>query len=92
MKLCSPIGSPLKSDFKAVARPMSLEGMRIGLLDNTKAPVDKMMAHLVQRLKERIPGVKPYYISKNVMLRPAESEVIQALCENADVVINALGD
>ena len=92
MKLCSPTGHCLSTSVTAVERPRSLEGLRIGLLDNTKAPVDKMMVHLERRLRERIPGVQPFYISKRTMQHAAQPEVMQRLQRDADVVINALGD
>lgn len=92
MRLCSPEGYPLPLSLRSVDRPRSLEGLRVGLLDNTKAPVDKMMAHLGRRLRESAPGVRSFYISKKVMSQPAEPEVMEALRQNADVVINGLGD
>ncbi len=92
MKLCSPLGHSVTSTLTGKARPHSLEGLRIGLLDNTKAPVDKMLAHLARRIEERIPGAKPFYVSKSVMSRPASAEAMESLRQNTDVVINALGD
>ena len=92
MKLFSPESQSVFISVETVARPRSLEGLRIGLLDNTKAPVDKMMAHLDGRLRERIPGASVFYISKKSMALPASAEVMKQLRENADVVINALGD
>ncbi len=93
MKLCSPEGNALPTtNMTLVDRPKSLEGLRIGLLDNTKPPVDKIMAHLEQRLRERIPGARPFYISKRIMTQPAGSAVMESLRQNVDVVINAIGD
>ncbi len=93
MKLCSPEGRafPTKT-LKVADRPRSLEGLRIGLLDNTKPPVDKIMQHLEQRLRERIPGAQPFYISKKIMNQPAGPEVMEMLRQKADVVINGLAD
>lgn len=93
MKLCSPEGRALpRQGVAAVARPQSLAGLRIGLLDNTKPPVDKVMEHLATRLRERIPGAQPFYVSKQIMNQPAGATVLQALTERADVLINALAD
>ena len=92
MKLLSPEGQPLPLALRGAPRPPRLDGLRIGLLDNTKAPVDKMLAHLQQRIAERVPGATTFYISKKHPSLPAEPEVLEALRTNADVVINALGD
>jgi hypothetical protein len=92
MKLCSPQGHARPLSIGAAARPQKLDGLRIGLLDNTKAPVDKMMAHIAGKLRERFPGVEIYPASKKVASLPAEPQVLQGLRQNCDVVINALGD
>jgi hypothetical protein len=92
MRLYSPEGRQVSPGIAAMPRPRSLQGLRIGLLDNTKAPVDQMMAHLGLRLRERIEGVEVFYVSKQHPSLPAEPEVLQALRANADVVVNALGD
>ena len=73
-------------------RPSSLRGLRIGFLDNTKAPVDRMMERLAHHLQSRIPDCTPYFIAKQHPLAPMEPEVLRALRDNADVVIDALGD
>ena len=92
MKLVSPQGHAQPLSVGASARPRSLEGLRVGLLDNTKAPVDKMMVHLAAKLKERFPGIETYSASKIVASLPAREQVLQNLRQNCDVVINALGD
>lgn len=92
MLLCSPTGVAMAARFVPPARPARLDGLRIGLLDNTKAPVDKMMTHLAARLAERFPRSRVFSISKGFATLPAEPEVLAALRENCDVVINALGD
>ena len=56
MLLLSPVGAPLPLAHVAARRPARLDGLRIGLLDNTKSPVDKIMDYLAARLRERIPG------------------------------------
>ena len=46
MHLYSPEGTPLPLAMSAPRRPTSLHGLRIGLFDNTKAPVDEIMRYL----------------------------------------------
>lgn len=92
MRIYSPEARSLPPNLRAADRPKSLDGLRIGFLDNTKAPVDKIMAYLEERLRDRVPGIRPFYISKRDMGKPAGPEIMEALRENADVVINALGD
>lgn len=92
MKLLSPDGRAAPEMIAMPPRPARLDGLRIGLLDNTKAPVDRMFEHLDRRLRERIPGASTFYISKKHPSMGAEPEVHAALRANADVVITALGD
>lgn len=92
MRVYSPEGRLVPLSFAGPARPQSLDGLRIGLLDNTKNPVDKMMEHLARRLSERLPNSAIFSVSKDHPSLPAEPEVMSALRANADVLINALGD
>lgn len=92
MLLYAPTSQPLPRGFAIAPRPARLDGLRIGFLDNTKAPVDKIMDYLEVKLREQIPGAQIYRTSKKHPSLPAEAEVMQALAANADVVINALGD
>jgi hypothetical protein len=92
MIICSPQASASTGHFTAPARPTSLEGLRVGLFDNTKAPVDTMMAHIAGRLAQRHPGVRSFYASKKHPSLPADAGVLRDLREHCDVVITALGD
>ena len=92
MLLCSPAGQALPLSIAHARRPASLAGLRIGLLDNTKAPVDLIMQHLAVRIAEQVPGATVFHVAKQHPSLPAEPEVFAALAANADVVINALGD
>ena len=92
MKIVSPQGTAQPLSVGASARPRSLQGLRVGLLDNAKAPVDKMMAHIETKLKEKYPGIETYTASKVAASRPAEVSMLKSLRDNCDVVINALGD
>ena len=92
MLIYSPQSRRQTARLQAVDRPAALQGLRIGLLDNTKAPVDRMLEHLEARLHERLPGVQTFRIAKQAMGLPAAPEVLAAIRERADVLVNALGD
>ena len=92
MRLCSPAGRALPLSLSAVARPRSLEGLRVGLLDNSKSPVDAMMAHIERWLRDNVPGVQIHAASKVSAAVPMTPQMLQNLRQNCDVVINALGD
>lgn len=92
MILCSPTGKAIAQGFVPPKRPETPAGLRVGLLDNTKAPVDHMLRHIGERLRLHVPGCTTFTIAKQHPLAAMEPEVLLALRENADVVINALGD
>lgn len=92
MLLYSPAGQPQPRGFTIAPRPTRLDHLRIGFLDNTKAPVDKIMDYLGARLTAMVPGVTLFRISKPHPSLPVPADVLQNLAANADVVINALGD
>lgn len=92
MKLVSPEGHAQPLAIGASPRPQSLKGLRVGLLDNAKAPVDKMMQHIELRLKQLYPGIETYTASKLAASRPIDERMLKGLRDNCDVVINALGD
>ena len=92
MKLVSPQAHSQPLSIGAVPRPRSLQGLRVGLLDNAKAPVDRMMVHIEAKLKEKYPGIETYTASKTAASRPADERMLKSLRDNCDVVINALGD
>ena len=92
MQLVSPEGRARPLNIGASSRPRSLEGLRVGLLDNSKAPVDKMMVHIEAKLKVKYSRIETYTVSKVAASRPADVQMLKALRDNCDVVINALGD
>ena len=92
MRICSPVARPPAASLAMKARPATLEGLRIGLLDNTKAPVDKLLAHLGGHLQERIPTARIHAVSKAASGKPAGDALLGELAANCDVLINALAD
>jgi len=92
MLLCSPAGVPLARSFAIAARPASLAGLRIGLFDNTKAPVDKIMDYLTPMLTAHVPGARILRFGKQHPSLPVEADVFARMRGEVDVVINALGD
>lgn len=96
MRVHSPAGAGARHDagarVAAQPRPASLAGLRIGLLDNTKAPVDRLMRHLQVLLERDFPDARPFCIAKTVMSRAAEPAVMAALRRDADVLITGLAD
>ncbi|MAI47443.1 MAG: hypothetical protein CBC34_015865 [Hyphomicrobiaceae bacterium TMED74] len=73
-----------------LARPESLEGLKIGLLDIAKTKGDVFLDRLEERLSERGHEVKRY--AKPTNTRPAPTALSQQIATEVDVVIEALSD
>ena len=73
-----------------VARPASLEGLTIGLLDISKARGDLFLGRLEFHLQER--GLKTKRYSKPTFARPAPDKLQQQIATECDVVIEGLAD
>ena len=73
-----------------LARPESLDGLRVGLLDIAKAKGDIFLDQVEQRLTERGLQVKRY--AKPTNTRPAPTLLAQQMATEVDVVIEALSD
>lgn len=73
-----------------LARPDSLDGLRVGLLDIAKTKGDIFLDRIEQRLTERGLEVKRY--AKPTNTRPAPTPLAQQIASEVDVVIEALSD
>ena len=73
-----------------VARPESLEGVTIGLLDISKARGNVLLDRIETHLKERGLATKRYM--KPTFSRPAPDALQQTMATECDVVIEALAD
>lgn len=71
-------------------RPRSLDGMRVGLLDISKARGDVFLDRLEERLRER--GVSVERFRKPTFTKPAPADLRYEISTKCDVVIEALAD
>ena len=75
-----------------VPRPKSLEGLRIGLVDNTKHNSDQLLLRIAAIL-ERGHGAKAHIIRKKKSAGAApHAEIIEEYKANCDVVVAGIGD
>lgn len=80
--------APLKR--APLAKPATLAGLTIGLLDISKSRGDVFMDHLDQLLRGEGLHVKRY--KKPTFTRPAPLELLQEIASNCDVVVEGLAD
>ena len=94
MPILDPTGSSQEKRCElAPRRLLTLDGARLGLLDNSKLNAADLLAAVGELLKER-------YAIKSVMVRtkgrgfsyPVEDRIADEMAEQCDVVIAAIGD
>jgi hypothetical protein len=91
-EILDPTVAPREQPLTYVARPDSLRGKRIGLIENTKFNSDK----LLQKIGEVL--VREYGVAETRMWRkhnagvPAHDEIIEEARRGVDAVVAGIGD
>jgi hypothetical protein len=74
------------------ARPGTLEGLKIGLVDNTKHNSDQLLLRIAAVLEEKH-GAKAHIIRKKKSSGAApHAEIIEEYKANCDVIVAGVGD
>jgi hypothetical protein len=74
------------------ARPGTLEGLTIGLIDNTKHNSDQLLLRIANILEEKH-GAKAHIIRKKKSSGAApHEEIVEELKANCDVIVAGVGD
>jgi hypothetical protein len=92
IRVFDPTTTPKEQALHYAARPTTLQGKKIGLVENTKYNSDKLLLKVGQILTEE-------YGATGVLLRrkhgsgvPAHEEIINDIKIECDVVIAGVGD
>ena len=92
MEIFDPTVAPVKEKIFYTPRPQNLNGLRVGLIENSKHNSDVLLLKIADRLKAR-------YGIEMVLLHRKESasdyvtdEAIDELKQKADFVIAGIGD
>ena len=90
IEIVNPVGlSASKKTGLARRSHDSLQGLRVGLLDNNKPNADKFLEFVGELLKRRNDGIE--LVPKRKMSR-TEADCLPELIARCDVVINAFAD
>jgi hypothetical protein len=73
-------------------RRLSREGLRVGVLDNSKGNADHLLRFVVDGLKSALPVKSVVATRKGSVSLPAPREILDQLAREADVVISAMAD
>jgi hypothetical protein len=92
-KLLDPTGFDERSaDATLAPRPAGLQGLTVGLLDNTKPNAEVLLSEIAGELRSRCGiGPSPLYV-KDYFGTPVKDDLLKRIVRECDVVITAVGD
>jgi hypothetical protein len=73
-------------------RVAALDGLRLGILDNTKWNGNKLLRKTVARLDERFHFATVNYYRKESFSKVADPALVAAIAADNDIVLTAIGD
>ena len=88
--ILDPTGEQSVAERARLARPASLDGLTIGLLDIAKARGDIFLDRLESQLAERGAIVQRY--AKPTFTKPAPIDLRHEIASQCDAVVEALAD
>jgi hypothetical protein len=91
--ILSPEGTSNAGHYHPAPRRFTtLDGVRLGLLGNSKLNADAVLLAIGDLLKERYALESVFIRSKPNFGKPAPDEVVQEMVDNADVIVTGVGD
>jgi hypothetical protein len=88
--ILDPTSELVPATIPAVARPASLDGLRVGLLDITKPRGDVFLNRLQELIEAK--GATVERFAKPTFTKPAPADLRYEISTKCDVVIEALAD
>ena len=87
-----PRGIVEAAPLASAARARKLEGLRLGILDNTKWNANKLLRGLRERLAQRHAFGAVNYYRKDSFSSNAAPALINEIAAANDIVVTAIGD
>jgi hypothetical protein len=90
-KLVLPVDPTVEERARLAPRPATLDGKRIGLLNNSKGNADHLLERVALRLGERYAVREFVRVTKPIFSRVAPDDQLEQL-RSCDLVITAIAD
>ncbi len=92
MEILDPTTEAAAQSIAYAPRPASLEGKRVGLIENTKFNSDRLLAKIGDVLKAEYGAAETRMWRKHNSSVPAHEEIIEELKRTCDVMVAGIGD
>ena len=73
-------------------RRINAQGIRLGVLDNSKGNADHLLNMIVEGVRKQVPIASVAFARKPIVSMAAPTEILDQLAREADVVISAMAD
>jgi hypothetical protein len=91
--ILSPEGTSNAGHYHPAPRRFeTLDGVRLGLLGNSKLNADAMLLAIGDLLKERYALKDIFFRSKPNFGKPALDDIVQEMVDNSDVIVTGVCD
>ena len=90
--LFDPTATPVGREMKIAPRPLRLDGLRIGLVENTKFNSDVLLQRLADRLDRRHGMTVARMVRKRSPSHEVDEAAIEVLRAQSDFVVSGIGD
>jgi hypothetical protein len=87
-----PRGAVETDPLGLAARVGGLDGLRLGMLDNTKWNAGRLLRKTVAGLQQKISFAAVNYYRKESFSKDAAPALITTIAANNDIVVTAIGD
>jgi len=91
-EILDPTVEPQQQPLTYVARPESLKGRRVGLVENTKFNSDRLLQKIGDILVREYGAAQARMWRKHNSSSPAHDEIIDEAKRGVDVVVAGVGD
>jgi len=87
-----PRGTVTAAPRELAARLETLDGVRLGVLDNTKWNASKLLRRVVAGLEAGLTFAQVNFYDKESFSRPGAADLLDRIAAENDAVITAIGD
>ena len=94
VRLVIPIAPTVtaQADASSLQRRISAQGLRLGVLDNSKGNADHLLNMIVEGVRKAVPLDSVTLARKPFVSMGAPAEMLDKLAQEADIVISAMAD
>ena len=87
-----PTGSAKVAERELAPRLQTLEGMKLGIVDNAKTNADKFLMMVFEELRDRYKVKDVKMIRKKELSQPALPDQLEEVAREVDFAITGIGD